>query len=127
MNREEKSDVTLKTSGILAAVISVVTLISIVWDGKGSFYLLLPLRHIFLHILLWVLFYSSRVCRDMKRTALLIVGVIAVLLSGYCFVNSVTTFFLIPTLRTGIYLLAFPVTVLFLIGVIVRGQPQSGE
>lgn len=127
MIREEKSEVILKISGILAALISAVTFLSVVWDGKWSFYLLLPLRHIFLHIALWVLFWSSRVYRDMKKTALLTVGMISLLVSGYCFVSSVTTFFLIPTLRTGLYLLAFPTSALFLIGVIIRGQPKSGE
>ncbi len=127
MNRQEKGAVLLKTTGILAAAISIVTLVSIVLSAKWSFYLLLPIYHIFLHIDLWVLFYSSRVYRDMKPSVLLVVGIVSVLLAGSVFVRSIVTFFVIPTLRTGLYLLAFPVTALFLIGLIIRGLPKSVE
>ncbi len=127
MNRQEKGDAILKTAGILAAAISIVTLVSIVLSAKWRFYLLLPIHHIFLHIDLWILFYGSRVYRDMKATALLTVGIVSVALSGYVFVSAIVTFLVVPTLRTGLYLLAFPVTALFLIGLIIRGLPKSVE
>ena len=127
MDRRETSAVIIQTTGVLAAVISIVTLLSTIWVAKWQFFLLLPIGHIFLHIDLWLLFYSSRVYRDMKAATLLVIGIISVTLSGYFFVDMNLTFWVIPTPRTGLYMLSFPVSVLFLIGVIMRRKSHSSE
>ncbi len=125
MNKRILGQKLMAVSGIVGVVISITILILNIVSAGWRFHVLLNIPQIFLHIYLFAMGYFSRAYRDMKTRTLLICGLPGVLLSGYIFVSMISIFLLVPTLRAGLYLLTFPVTVLFLIGVLLLGNREN--
>ncbi len=129
MNKHSIGEKIVKPATILTFALSVVILLYEIITTKGAF-LVVDLHGVALCIALLVTGIVGRKYVDSliygcesQITYPLISGAVSVLLSLTYFIRRISVFMLIPTVSGFLYILTLPVTVLFLVGVLLRENP----
>ncbi len=129
MNKHSIGEKLIKFSAFSAFALSVIILVYKIITTKGAF-LIVDLHGVALCIALLVTgFFGKKYVdsliygRESQITYPLISGAVSVLLSLTYFIRRISVFVLIPTVGGFLNILTLPVSVLFLVGVLLRGKP----
>ena len=116
---------------VLSFVVSAVILLNKIITTKGAFLIVDP-HGVAVCIALFVTgFFGKKYVdaliygRESQTKYPLISGAVSVLLSLTYFIRRISVFMLIPTVSGFPCLLTLPVSVLFLVGVLLRGKPDQ--
>ena len=116
---------------VLSFVVSAVILLYKIITTKGAFLIVDP-HGVAVCIALFVPgFFGKKYVdalvygRESQTKYPLISGAVSVLLSLTYFIRRISVFMLIPTVSGFLCLLTLPVSVLFLVGVLLRGKPDQ--
>ena len=116
---------------VLSFVVSAVILLNKIITTKGAFLIVDP-HGVAVCIALFVTgFFGKKYVdaliygRESQTKYPLISGAVSVLLSLTYFIRRISVFMLIPTVSGFLCLLTLPVSVLFLVGVLLRGKPDQ--
>ena len=120
MSKKELGTTLIRISGIICVLISLLAAIFMLIDGKliGLF----NISRIALHIYLFIIGYWSWNVTDTQTRTLFVGGIVGVLLSGVMFIGNILSFVYTPTVWGFMYIISFPMTALFLCGVVLRGK-----
>ena len=116
---------------VLSFVVSAVILLYKIITTKGAFLIVDP-HGVAVCIALFVTgFFGKKYVdaliygRESQTKYPLISGAVSVLLSLTYFIRRISVFMLIPTVGGFLNILTLPVSVLFLVGVLLRGKPDQ--
>ena len=116
---------------VLSFVVSAVILLYKIITTKGAFLIVDPHGVAVCIALLVTGFFGKKYVdaliygRESQTKYPLISGAVSVLLSLTYFIRRISVFMLIPTVSGFLCLLTLPVSVLFLVGVLLRGNPGN--
>jgi hypothetical protein len=129
MNKKSIGEKIVKLATILTFALSVVILLYKIITTKGAFLIIDPHGVAVCIALLVTGFFGKRYMdaliygRESQTKYPLISGAVSVLLSLTYFIRRISVFLLIPTVGGFLNILTLPVSVLFLVGVLMRGNP----
>ena len=129
MNKQSIGEKIVKLATILTFALSVVILLYKIITTKGAFLIIDPHGVAVCIALLVTGFFGKKYVdaliygRESQTKYPLISGAVSVLLSLTYFIRRISVFMLIPTVSGFLCLLTLPVSVLFLVGVLLRGNP----
>jgi hypothetical protein len=129
MNKKSIGEKIVKLATVLSFVVSVVILLYKSLLTGGVFLIVDPHGVAVCIALLVTGFFGKRYMdaliygRESQTKYPLISGAVSVLLSLTYFIRRISVFMLIPTVSGFLCLLTLPVSVLFLVGVLLRGNP----
>jgi hypothetical protein len=129
MNKKSIGEKIVKLATVLAFVVSAVILLYKSLLTGGVFLIVDPHGVAVCIALLVTGFFGKKYVdaliygRESQTKYPLISGAVSVLLSLTYFIRRISVFMLIPTVSGFLCLLTLPVSVLFLVGVLLRGKP----
>jgi hypothetical protein len=129
MNKKSIGEKIVGLATVLSFVVSVVILLYKSLLTGGAFLIIDPHGVAVCIALLVTGFFGKRYMdaliygRESQTKYPLISGAVSVLLSLTYFIRRISVFMLIPTVSGFLCLLTLPVSVLFLVGVLLRGNP----
>ena len=129
MNKQSIGEKIVKLATILTFALSVVILLYKIITTKGAFLIVDPHGVAVCIALLVTGFFGKKYVdaliygRESQTKYPLISGAVSVLLSLTYFIRRISVFMLIPTVGGFLNILTLPVSVLFLVGVLLRGKP----
>jgi hypothetical protein len=129
MNKKSIGEKIVKLATVLAFVVSAVILLYKSLLTGGVFLIVDPHGVAVCIALLVTGFFGKRYMdaliygRESQTKYPLISGAVSVLLSLTYFIRRISVFMLIPTLGGFLHILTLPVSVLFLVGILMRGNP----
>jgi hypothetical protein len=129
MNKKSIGEKIVKLATVLSFVVSAVILLYKSLLTGGVFLIVDPHGVAVCIALLVTGFFGKRYMdaliygRESQTKYPLISGAVSVLLSLTYFIRRISVFMLIPTVSGFLCLLTLPVSVLFLVGVLLRGKP----
>ena len=129
MNKHSIGEKLIKFSAFSAFALSVIILVYKIITTKGAFLIVDPHGVALCIALLVTGFFGKKYVdslvygREPQVKYPLISGAVSVLLSLTYFIRRISVFMLIPTVGGFLNILTLPVSVLFLVGVLLRGKP----
>ncbi|MBE6651807.1 MAG: hypothetical protein E7610_00145 [Ruminococcaceae bacterium] len=129
MNKHSIGEKLIMLSAFSAFALSVIILVYKIITTKGAFLIVDPHGVALCIALLVTGFFGKKYVdslvygRESQVKYPLISGAVSVLLSLTYFIRRISVFMLIPTVSGFLCLLTLPVSVLFLVGVLLRGKP----
>ena len=129
MNKHSIGEKLIKFSAFSAFALSVIILVYKIITTKGAFLIVDPHGVALCIALLVTGFFGKKYVdslvygRESQVKYPLISGAVSVLLSLTYFIRRISVFMLIPTVGGFLNILTLPVSVLFLVGVLLRGKP----
>ena len=115
----------IKTSGILAVLISIGIIADMI--AGGHWREIFGIFSILAHVTLLVVFYYSRQMEEYDFKKYMGIGTFAGVSSGIQFYIHFYSVLLIPSIESLLYLLMLPVCILFMMGVVFYERGQKSE